>query len=99
MDKSLLDEDADNVLVLLVQNPHDVSYREPVIDEEIAYGDFPFYHRVQRCRIPRARKHFCGETEAVSFQRFGEYHGGLSLSLAESGKTNRKNLESGGRPA
>jgi hypothetical protein len=33
MDESLLDKDADDVLVLLVQNPHDVSYRELMIDE------------------------------------------------------------------
>ena len=78
MDKSLLDEDADNVFVLFVQDPHDVSYREPVIDEEIANGDFPFRDRVEECRILRARKHLSGDTEAISFQGFGQCHGGLS---------------------
>jgi len=36
MHESLLDEDANNVFVVFIQHPHDVSYREPVIDEEIA---------------------------------------------------------------
>ena len=78
MDKSLLDEDTDNVFVLFVQDPHDVDYREPVIDEEIANGDSPFRDRVKGCRILRARKHLSGDTEAVSFQGFGQCHGGLS---------------------
>ena len=78
MDKSLLDEDADNVFVLLVQNPHDVGYREPVINEEIANGDFPFRDRVKGCRILPTRKHLSGDTEAASFQGFGQCHGGLS---------------------
>jgi hypothetical protein len=78
MDKSLPDEDADNVFVLFVQHPHDVGYSEPVIDEEIANGDSPFRDRVKGCRILRTRKHFFGDTEAASFQRFGRCHGGLS---------------------
>jgi len=78
MDKSLLDENADNVLVLFVQHPHDVGYRKPVIDEEIANGDFPFRNRVQGRRILRAGKHLFGDTEAASFQGFGQCHGGLS---------------------
>lgn len=78
MDKSLLDDDVDHVFVLFVQNPHDVRYREPVIDEEIADGDLPFRDRVKGCRILRARKHLSGDTEAASFQGFGECHGGLS---------------------
>jgi hypothetical protein len=77
MDKSLLDEDADNVFVLFVQDPHDVRHREPVIDEEIANGDFPFRDRVKGCRILRAGKHLSGDTEAISFQGFGQCHGGL----------------------
>jgi hypothetical protein len=78
MDKSLLDEDADNVFVLFVQDPNDVRYREPVIDEEITNGDFPLRDRVKGCRILRARKHLFGDTETVSFQGFGQYHDGLS---------------------
>ena len=78
MDKTLLDEDADNVFVLFVQHPHDVRYREPVIDEEITNGDFPLRDRVKGCRILRARKHLSGDTEAASFQGFGQFHGGLS---------------------
>jgi hypothetical protein len=78
MDKSLLDEDADNVFVLLVQNSHDVGYREPMINEEIANGDFPFRDRVKGRRILRARKYLSGDTEAVSFQGFGQCHDGLS---------------------
>ena len=84
MDKSLLDEDADNVFVLFVQDPHDVSYREPVIDEEIANGDFPFRDRVKGCRILRTRKHLSGDTEAASFQGFGEYHGDLPAEIDRS---------------
>ena len=60
------------MFVLFVQDPHDVGYREPVIDEEIANGDFPFRDRVKGCRILRARKHLSGDTEAVSFQGFGQ---------------------------
>ena len=78
MDKTLLDEDADNVFILFVQDPHDVTYMEPVIDEEIANGDFPFRDRVTGCRILRARKHHFGHTETISFQGFRQCHGGLS---------------------
>ena len=76
MDKSLL-EDADNVFVHL-QHPHDIRYREPVIDEEIANGDFPYGDRVKGCHILRARKYLFGDTEAASFQGFGQWHGDLS---------------------
>jgi len=48
MDKSLFDEDADNVFVVFVENPHDIGYRKPVIAEEIADSDLPFRYRVQR---------------------------------------------------
>jgi hypothetical protein len=78
MDKSLLNEDANNVFVVFVQYPHDVSYREPVIDEEIANGGFPFRDRVKGCGILRTRKHLSGDAEAVSFQGFGQCHSGLS---------------------
>ena len=78
MDKSLVDEDANNVFVVFVQHPHDVSDREPMIDKKIANGDSPFRDRVKGCRILRVRKHLTGETEATSFQRFGHCHGGLS---------------------
>ena len=78
MYKTLLDEDADNVFILFVQDPHDVSYREPVIDEEIANGDFPYRDRVKGCHILRARKYLFGDTEAASFQGFGQWHGDLS---------------------
>ena len=98
MDKSLVDQDANNVFVFFVQNPHDVRYREPVIDEEIADGDLPFRDRVKGCRILRARKHLFGDTETASFQRFGECHGGLSGSCSER-KMKRKKLEMGGGPA
>ena len=71
IDQALLDDDSNNVFILLVQDPHDIGYRKPVIHEEIANGDLPFCHRVQRCRIMRVRKHLFGDTEAVSFQKFG----------------------------
>jgi hypothetical protein len=80
IDQSLLDEDADNVFAVFVQDPHDIGYRKPVMHEEIADGDFSFRDRVQGRRIPRARKHLVGDTEAVSFQRFGQCHGELSCS-------------------
>jgi hypothetical protein len=67
MDKSLFDEDADNVFIVFVQNPHDIGYRKAVINEEIADSDFPFRDSVKGCRILRARKHLFGDTEAVSF--------------------------------
>jgi hypothetical protein len=89
MDQALLDEDADNVFVLFVQDPHDVGYGKPVIDEEIANGDFPFRDWVQGCRIPWVRKYLCGDTEAVSFQRFGQCHGNLPLKLIGN-RENRK---------
>ena len=47
IDQALLDEDANNVFVFFVQDSHDVGYRKPVIDEEIADGDFPFRNRVK----------------------------------------------------
>jgi hypothetical protein len=78
MDKSLFDEDADNVFVVFVQNPHDIGERTPVIDEEIADGDFSLGDGIQGRRIPRVREHLCGDTEAVSFQRFWLCHGDLS---------------------
>jgi hypothetical protein len=45
-----------------------------VIDKEIADGDFPFGDGIQGRRIPRVREHLCGDTEAVSFQRFWLCH-------------------------
>jgi len=41
MDKSLFDDDADNVFVVFVQNSHDIPYWQLVIGEEITNGDFP----------------------------------------------------------
>jgi hypothetical protein len=66
------------VFVPFVQDPYDVGYRKPVIDEEIADGDLPFRHRVQGRGIPRTGKHLVGDTKAVSFQRLWQRHGDLS---------------------
>jgi hypothetical protein len=78
INESLLDKDSDHVLVFFVQDPHDISNWESVIHKEIGDGDRPFRDRVKGCRIRRARKYLGGDTKAVSFHRFGKYHGGLS---------------------
>jgi hypothetical protein len=45
--KSLFNQDINNVTVILVQHPHHVGNRQPMIHEEITYRQFTFRHWIR----------------------------------------------------